>query len=93
MAKITKQNLVEDLSLHAVFENTPKYKVKEVVDYLFDIIADHVAKGDDVKISGFGRFSKAKKASKDDFGNFVFTNTYKPKFTPYRLFKASVNNG
>ena len=93
MAKITKTNLVEDLSLHAVFENTPKYRVKEVVDYLFDIIADHVAKGDDVKISGFGKFSKVNRMSKDDFGNFSFTNTYKLKFTPYKLFKASVNNG
>ena len=86
MARLNKQSLVDNVSLHRAFENTPKYQVAEVVDYLFEIITEHVACGDDVTVAGFGKFQKAER-TKD--GKPV--GSFRPKLVAYKAFKDAVS--
>lgn len=91
MARLNKQSLVDNLSLHRAFEDTPKYQVAEVIDYLFEIITEHVASGDDVTVAGFGKFEKAPKVRKDASGKFVPSGVYKPRLTAFKAFKDAVS--
>lgn len=86
MARLNKQSLIDDLLLHRAFENTPKSQVAEVVDYIFELITDHVACGDDVTIAGFGKFQKVER-TKD--GKPI--GSFRPKLVAYKAFKDAVN--
>lgn len=81
MARYNKLALVEDLSLQEVFTEASKKQVTELVEDIFQIIADKVVAGDEVVIPGFGKFEKYQRTN----------GVYKPKFTAYKQFKAVVN--
>lgn len=82
MAKtMNKEAFAEAISTHEVFENYPKYKIKQFVEDFFGIVTDAVVAGDSVSIAGFGKFE-----------NFERQNgTRKPKFTAFKDFKEAVN--
>jgi len=86
MARLNKQSLVDDLSLHRAFESTPKSQVAEVVDYIFELITDHVANGDDVTIAGFGKFQKTERTK-----NGEPIGSFRPKLVTYKAFKDAVS--
>lgn len=80
MTEYTKSNLVEDLLLHDLFADAPKYKVKAFVEDLFSLISTKVSLGQTVSIPGFGKFK-----------NFTRSNGAKtPKFRPSTRFRSSV---
>ena len=54
MARLNRQALVEELYLHDDIQN--KAAAKRIIDSLFDLIKDRVNEGDEVAISGFGKF-------------------------------------
>lgn len=80
MARYNKQSLIDDLALHNVFEDTPKSKVADLVNYLFDTIEERVTANDEVTIAGFGKFEKYQRQN----------GTFKPKFTAFKDFKDAV---
>lgn len=81
MARYTKKDLVEDLLLHDLLSDQPKYKVQQLVEDIFDKIADKVVLGDDVAIAGFGKFE-----------NYTRTNGVNtPKFRPAKALKDKVS--
>ena len=81
MARYSKSNLVEDLTLHDVFAATSKAKVAAFVDDFLTIISERVAAGDEVALSGFGKFEKFTRLN----------GSVKPKFSAYKDFKDSVS--
>ena len=80
MPRINKTALVEEVMLHDAFESTTKSQVTQFIEDFFDIIAKHVAEGDEVAISGFGKFEKYRKQD----------GSFKPKFTAFKELKDSV---
>lgn len=80
MARINKAALVEEILLQDVFESATKKQVTQFVDDFFQTIANHVIAGDDVAITGFGKFSKYTKLD----------GTFKPKFEAFTDFKSAV---
>ena len=80
MARINKKALAETLETYDVFAETPKYKIEQFIEDFFSIISSHVVNGDDVAISGFGKFEKYTKQD----------GSFKPKFTAFGEFKAAV---
>lgn len=87
MARITKQNIIDELSLQDIFADQPKYKVKEFVEDFLQNIMDRVSAGDDVAIAGFGKFEKFERTA-DGKGTGVFV----PKFRPAKAFNEAVAN-
>ena len=51
---LTKAHIVENLFAKNIFTKTES---AQVIDTLFEIIKDTLEKGEDVLISGFGKFS------------------------------------
>jgi len=86
MARLNKQSLVDDLAFHRAFEATPISQVAEVVDYIFELIVDRVASGDEVTIAGFGKFEKYER-TKDGKP----TGSFRPKLVAFKAFKDAVN--
>ncbi|MHB8098109.1 MAG: HU family DNA-binding protein [Sulfuricurvum sp.] len=80
MARINKAALVEEILLQDVFESATKKQVTQFVDDFFQTIANHVIAGDDVAITGFGKFEKYTKQD----------GTFKPKFSAFTEFKSAV---
>lgn len=81
MARLNKQLLVDDLSLHDTFANTSKREVAKVVDFILDYITDAVVKNDEVHFTGFGKFTCYTRQN----------GTNKPKFTPFTAFSDAVS--
>ena len=81
MARYSKTNLIEDLLLHEVFGDSTKTQVKEFVEDFFGIIENKVIAGDEVAISGFGKFEKFTRQN----------GVHKPKFTAFKDFQDAVN--
>ena len=59
---MTKQELVEKL---AAKEGMPKTKAEEMVNFIIDSITQAMVKGDEVVITGFGKFVVVKKAARE----------------------------
>ena len=56
---VTKAHIVENLFAKNIFTKTES---AQIIETLFEIVKDSLEKGDDVLISGFGRFSVKEKA-------------------------------
>lgn len=72
-----------------------KVQAEEVVETIFDAIANSVKKGEDVAIAGFGKFSrkesKAREARNPKTGEMVkVPASKKPKFAAAKAFKDLV---
>lgn len=86
MATIRKQDIINELSLHELFVDQPKVKVKQFVEDFFQNIIDNVTEGNEVAVAGFGKFYKYERTA-DGKG----TGAYTPKFKPAKAFKDSVS--
>ena len=78
--RYNKASLVEDLTLHELFADAPKYKVAQFVDDFIEMITSKVIAGDEVALAGFGKFEKYQREN----------GTHKPKFTAFKDFKDAV---
>lgn len=58
MATLTKAQIVENLFAQNIFT---KGESAQIIDTLFELIKQSLEKGDDVLISGFGKFSVKEK--------------------------------
>ncbi|MDO9528626.1 MAG: integration host factor subunit alpha [Syntrophales bacterium] len=58
---LTKASIVEDLYSAT---DLPKGKCTELVESVFELIKDELKKGNDVRISGFGKWSVREKNSR-----------------------------
>ena len=90
---MNKAELIDELSTH--FEGNRR-KAQQALDAVVDTVTRHVAKGEDVAITGFGKFHRrirpAGKARNPQTGETVKTKKKSvPKFTPGADFKAVVN--
>lgn len=78
--RYNKASLVEDLTLHELFADVPKYKVAQFVDDFIEMITSKVIAGDEVALAGFGKFEKYQREN----------GSFKPKFTAFKDFKDAV---
>ena len=90
---MNKAELIDELSTH--FEGNRR-QAQQALDAVVDTVTRHVAKGEDVAITGFGKFHRrirpAGKARNPQTGETVKTKKKSvPKFTPGAEFKAVVN--
>ena len=90
---MNKAELIDELSTH--FEGNRR-QAQQALDAVVDTVTRHVAKGEDVAITGFGKFHRrirpAGKARNPQTGEIVKTKKKSvPKFTPGAEFKAVVN--
>lgn len=88
-------NKVELISKIAEQTGLTKKATTELVDVVFGTIADTVASGEDVKVSGFGTFTVAERAARDGrnpaTGEALHIEASKsPKFKAASAFKAAV---
>ena len=72
-----------------------KKQAVEIVDALFDIITKTLAKGDEVKIPGFGNFKVMKRAERMGVNpktgeKIKIAASVKPKFRAGKLLKEAV---
>lgn len=58
---MNKQQLIEKIATEA---NLPKAQTENILNHCFETIKKTVKKGDDVKIVGFGTFTKAKRKAR-----------------------------
>lgn len=89
---MNKQQLIEKIASEA---NMTKAQTETLLNYAFDNIKKAVKKGDDVKIVGFGTFTKAKRKARTgrnpQTGKAIkIPAAWYPKFRPGAEFKASV---
>jgi DNA-binding protein HU-beta len=86
---MNKAELVEKIALHT---KIPKVQAEAVLDATLLTITQTVAKGEDVKLVGFGSFSRAVRKSREGrnpkTGETVkIPGTKVPKFKPGKEFK------
>jgi DNA-binding protein HU-beta len=89
---MNKQQLIEKIAGEA---NMTKAQTEALLNCAFDNIKKAVKKGDDVKIVGFGTFTKAKRKARTgrnpQTGKAIkIPAAWYPKFRPGAEFKASV---
>lgn len=84
--------------INAIAEKTgvPKKKVEEVIGGFTDVVTDALKNGDSVQITGFGKFTVAKRAAKagrnPSTGEpMTIAARMSPKFIPGKLLKDAVN--
>jgi DNA-binding protein HU-beta len=89
---MTKQELVEQL---AAKEGMPKTKAEEMVNFIIDTITKAMIKGDEVVITGFGKFVVVKKAAREGRNpktgeTVTIPAKTVPKFRPGKALKEAV---
>jgi DNA-binding protein HU-beta len=89
---MNKQQLIEKIASEA---NMTKAQTEALLNCAFDNIKKAVKKGDDVKLVGFGTFTKAKRKARTgrnpQTGKAIkIPAAWYPKFRPGAEFKASV---
>jgi DNA-binding protein HU-beta len=89
---MNKQQLIEKIATEA---NMTKAQTEALLNCAFDNIKRAVKKGDDVKLVGFGTFTKAKRKARTgrnpQTGKAIkIPAAWYPKFRPGAEFKASV---
>lgn len=89
---IHKSNIVEEIAQEL---NYPKTKVSEIVDAVFGAIEANLAKGNEVSIKGFGKWSLSERAAKKGHtapnGKVIDIPAYKQtRFKAGRALKATV---
>ena len=88
--KVNKDQLVREISIE---EFLPLNQTEELVDAIFDKITRNLANGNEVCITGFGKFEAVERASRK--GNLNGEETeiparIYPKFTPGAALKRAV---
>lgn len=86
---MNKQELIEKIAESC---NLPKSQCEAVINECFDIIKKSVKKGDDVKLVGFGTFTKTKRKARTGRNpqtgkEIKIPATWAPKFRPGAEFK------
>lgn len=89
---MTKQELIEKL---AAKEGMPKTKAEEMVNFIIDSITQAMVKGDEVVITGFGKFVVVKKAAREGRNpktgeTVTIPAKTVPKFRPGKALKEAV---
>jgi DNA-binding protein HU-beta len=89
---MTKQELIEQL---ATKEGMPKTKAEEIVNFIIDTITKAMIKGDEVVITGFGKFVVVKKAAREGRNpktgeTVTIPAKTVPKFRPGKALKEAV---
>ena len=89
---MNKQQLIEKIAGEA---NCTKAQAENILNHAFDNIKKAVKKGDDVKLVGFGTFTKSKRKARTgrnpQTGKAIkIPAAWYPKFRPGAEFKASV---
>lgn len=90
---MNKAQLVEKIAMKMKLSKT---QVEQYLDTTITIIEDSVAKGDEVKIVGFGTFSKVKRSSRKGRNPktgepVVIPGGAVPRFRPGKDFKHKMN--
>jgi integration host factor subunit alpha len=90
---MTKVDIVEEIYEKVGFS---KKEVAKIVEYIFDIIKESLAKEDKIKISGFGNFVVRKKRSRrgrnpQTGDDIEITARRILTFKPSQVLKASLN--
>jgi integration host factor subunit alpha len=90
---MTKVDIVEEIYEKVGFS---KKEVAKIVEYIFDIIKESLAKEDKIKISGFGNFVVRKKRSRrgrnpQTGSDIEITARRILTFKPSQVLKASLN--
>ena len=83
---VTKNDLVNSVAMEM---DISERSARSLVDAVLDKITASVAKGDDVSITGFGKFYKAEAAERTTFGHTTPAHGV-PKFKPGTTFKNLV---
>lgn len=86
---MNKQELIEKI---AASTKLPKSQCEHVLNECFDIIKKSVKKGDDVKLVGFGTFTKTRRKARTGRNpqtgkEIKIPATWAPKFRPGAEFK------
>jgi DNA-binding protein HU-beta len=89
-----KSDLVDAIAGKA---NLPKATAQTIVEDVFDLIADSLAKGEDIDLRGFGRFSVRESAARagrnPQTGETIQIPARRvPGFKPGKELKERVNN-
>ncbi len=87
---MNKADLIEAI---AQTTNTPKTHVERILDTTLNIIRQSVKRGDEVKLVGFGTFTKSKRKARvghnPQTGESIhIPSTWYPKFRPGSDFKT-----
>jgi len=90
---MTKVDIVEEIYEKVGFS---KKEVAKIVEYIFDIIKESLAKEDKIKVSGFGNFVVRKKRSRrgrnpQTGDDIEITARRILTFKPSQVLKASLN--
>ncbi|MCX7978046.1 MAG: HU family DNA-binding protein [Bdellovibrionaceae bacterium] len=91
-SKMNKQQLIERIAAETKMS---KAQAEQILDCAIDNIKKAVKKGDDVKLVGFGTFTKAKRKARTGRNpqtgkEIKIPATWAPKFRPGAEFKALV---
>ncbi len=91
---LTKQEIIENISDKA---GLTKLQSKKVVEELFGIIKDELAKGNPVKVSGFGKWTvldkKARKGRNPKTGEAITIDARKTlSFKPSTVLRDGLNS-
>lgn len=81
-----RKDIEEALARH--MDISPR-TAKEAVGTVFDFIVDAIAEGDEVNITGFGKFYPAEQSERISFGHATPAKTV-PKFKAGKTFKEAV---
>src|SRR3954447_17500187 len=95
MATLNKSDLASRVSEESGLSNGD---AKAAIEKTFDLIAQSVASGDEVNISGFGKFSTTQRAARQgrnpQTGETIdIAASTAPKFSAAGAFKNAVNGG
>lgn len=91
---MNKAELVEAISKKT---KTPKTHIEYILNTTLEIIRENVRKGEEVKLVGFGTFTKSKRNARvghnPQTGEAInIPSTWYPKFRPGSDFKASLKS-
>ncbi len=89
---MNKSELIEKLAAHV---DCPKAQAGRFLDAFVEVVIEEVAKGEEVRLIGFGNFSVSERAARTgrnpQTGDTIKIAACKaPKFTPGAQFKAAV---
>ena len=81
MARISKVDFINEIALHDALAETTKKDITSIVNHVLDTITNHIVAGDEVHLSGFGKFEKFTRAN----------GALAAKFRPAKALKDAVS--
>jgi DNA-binding protein HU-beta len=93
MATLNKSDLAGELSHESGLSNSD---AKLAIEKLFELIAGHLANGDEVNVAGFGKLTVSERAARQgrnpQTGETIqIAASQTPKFSPAGALKTAVN--